>query len=109
MAKSSRKKSSPKNAPLEKVGNSTNPVEHFEIIGGKRKIIKSTGRVINLAQGIPADALDLYISGKFPYLGLKPGAEVLFSDASEMHLKRLITNAPRKEDVVILKKALKKS
>lgn len=84
------------------------PVDLFEIVGSKnRRILTSSGRVISLKNGIPDDALDLYISGRFNFLGLKKGAEVLFSGFSKTKIEKLIAQAPRRKDVNILKKALK--
>lgn len=102
-----KKKDSLKNTPAVKVGNSTAPQEYFIDLSGRRPVITNTGRRIELFNGIPSDALELYKAG-FPYLGLKPGAEVLFEKESEASLNRLIAQASRKEDIAILKRALKK-
>lgn len=90
----------------ESTGNAVKPVDHFIILGGKRRIITRSGRFIDLGKGIPADAFELYKSG-FRHLGLKKGAEVLFQNESNDEIERLISQSTRKEDIAILKKALK--
>lgn len=55
----------------------------------------------DLRTGIPNNSLEVYKSG-FKYLGLKPGAEVLFKRDSAAELIRLINQARRIEDVDIL-------
>lgn len=82
--------------------------DYFEIIGGKNKKFRlQNERVIDFRLGLPSDSLDLYKSG-FKYIGLKSGAEVLFSDLSPEAINKLIAQAPRSEDVKVLNKALKK-
>jgi len=81
--------------------------EYFEIIGSKNKrILTQKFGLINLRFGVPNNALEIYKSGK-KFLGLKKGAEVLFENETKEVIEKLITQAPRKEDVVILKKLLK--
>jgi len=81
--------------------------DYFEIIGSKnRRFQTREGRYIDLRLGVPSDALELYILGK-KWFGLKPGAEVLFSDFPKERIQTLIETAPRPKDVTILKKALK--
>lgn len=81
------------------------PDDLLEIIGNKdRHFLMPSGRHIFLAFGLPKDALELYKSGRFPYIGLKQGAEVLFEGESQETIEKLIKQAPRPEDVKILEK-----
>lgn len=81
--------------------------EHFEIIGSKnRRFLLASGQIVDLRFGIPKNALELYKSG-FKYLGLKKTASVLFQDDTSEFIAKLIQQAPRKEDVLVLKKVFK--
>jgi len=80
--------------------------EYFEIVGSRNKrFVRPDGNIIDLRFGVPKNALELYKEGK-KYLGLKKGAEILFSDEPKEVIEKLIEKV-RKEDVAILKKALK--
>lgn len=100
-----KKKSPKKNIPADKVVNSTAPAGYFEAVEGVGRVITPRGRKIDLSKGVPADALELYKSG-FIYLKLKKGGEVLFQEEPNSEIERLINI--HSEDVLILKKALKK-
>lgn len=52
--------------------------------------------------GPPTQSEQLYRWGKFPYIGLKKGAEKLFKKDKIETLIKLIEQAHRKEDVEIL-------
>lgn len=101
-----KKKPSKKNA-ADVVVNSTDSVVFFEVLGSFGRILMPSGLTVDLSQGVPKNALELYKSG-FRYLGLKKGAEVLFMEEPVATLEKLIAQAARPEDVVVLKKALKK-
>lgn len=101
--------------PLEETGASApasveepkKEKDYFEIIGSTdRRFVVPDGSIVDLRLGVPKNALDFYKKGK-SWLGLKPGAEVLFSDLSKSEIQKLIDQASRKKDVTILKKALK--
>ncbi|MFV5696676.1 hypothetical protein ACM55G_14700 [Flavobacterium sp. LB3P122] len=55
----------------------------------------------DLRTGIPKNSFEVYKKG-FPYLGLKPGAEVLFKKETIGSIILLIKGAKRIEDVEIL-------
>jgi hypothetical protein len=59
-----------------------------------------------LQTGIPNNSFTVYKTG-FQYLGLKPGAEVLFKKESQETLLKLISQARRIEDVEVLALAKK--
>lgn len=81
---------------------------HFEIIGDKnRRFRLPDNRLIDLRFGVPKDAFELYKTGRFKYIGLKNGAEVLFENEPIEVIEKLIDQAPRSEDLLVLKKLLK--
>lgn len=84
--------------------------DFFEVLKNikHKQFIRPNGQKIDLRFGVPSNCLSLYKSGSFKYIGLKKGAEVLFADSSKEEIDKLIAQAPRPEDVAILKKALKK-
>lgn len=98
----------------EPAENSADPVveskqatDFFEIIGSKnRRFVLPNTRTIDLRFGVPADAYDLYKSGK-KWLGLKKGAETLFEKEPKEVIEKLIAQTSRKEDISVLKKLLK--
>lgn len=100
-------KTSPVNQEPEKV---LQEKDYFEVLKNIKhsQFVRPDGQRINLRFGVPNNALKLYKSGKFKYIGLKKGAEVLFADLPNSEIEKLIAQAPRPEDVSILKKALKK-
>ena len=81
--------------------------DHFEIIGSpNRRFTTADDRYIDLRFGVPSDAVSLYKSGTFPYIGLKESAVVLFKKEPKALIEKLIKQAPRSADVIILKKLL---
>lgn len=84
--------------------------DFFEVLKGIKnsQFVRPDGQRIDLRLGVPKNSLKLYKSGSFKYIGLKKGAEVLFQELSNPEIEKLIAQAPRQEDVAILKKALKK-
>lgn len=101
----------PKNKPGEETPQQNVPEkDFFEVLKNikHRQFVRPNGQRIDLRLGLPNNCLSLYKSGTFKYIGLKKGAEVLFADSSKEEIDKLIAQAPRPEDVAILKKALKK-
>lgn len=94
----------------ETPAQNTQEKDFFEVLNNikHKQFICPNGQRIDLRFGVPNNSMSLYKSGKFQYIGLKKGAEVLFADSSKEEIEKLIAQAPRAEDVVILKKALKK-
>lgn len=96
-----------KSVPSKETSNPKPIKEHFEIIGSKnRRFVLPSGNIVDLRFGVPVNCLEFYIQGK-GWLGLKTGAEVLFQNFPNAYIEKLIKQAPRPEDAVILKKALK--
>lgn len=65
--------------------------------------ILAKNKRFDLSTGIPNNALEVYKSG-FRYLGLKPGAEILFKKSSVGEIIHMIKYTRRIEDVEILSK-----
>lgn len=96
-----------KEVSVEEASNLKPIKEYFEVIGSKnRRFVLPSGNIVDLRFGVPANCLEFYIQGK-RWLGLKTGAEVLFKNFPNAYIEKLIKQAPRPEDVVILNKALK--
>lgn len=78
----------------------------FELFGISNRIfILKDNTTLDFRLGMPFHSLDIYKKGEFRFIGLKEGAEILFKKETPEELIKLINQANRKEDILILGKA----